>query len=325
MLVLAVGPSYGAPPAFKLGVAVTPKNFPVHTWADVSAAFARARTLGDYAVFISQWGELDLAAVRAVVRESRQAGMRIILGLSPTTLAQDRKELDLPATLRRQAGEFVSFGNPVIRKAFKDAAADLARLQPAYLCLATEINFLALRRLDEYLQFASLYKEVYREVKRLSPTTKAFVSFQWEWMRFVDAKEPQKISGHTKVIDIFRPQLDVVALTSYPAPFHDSPGLLPRDYYSSVRRHIRAGDEVLFMEVGWPTRGGGSELEQEAFIRRLPAMLRGLNVTIVAWALLHDVALPEFGADLRSVGLLTQDGRPKPGYFAFQALARGMR
>lgn len=90
---------------------------------------------------------------------------------------------------------------------------------------------LDMQRLPEFLHFASLYKEAYDAIKQISPETRVFVSFQCEWMRIIDAKEPRKIPEHRKVIDVFRPQLDVVARTTYPSPFHDSPEELPHDYY----------------------------------------------------------------------------------------------
>ena len=304
-----------------LGVAITPKNFPDHTIADVKAAFELASTLGNHAVFIYQWQHLDVKIVKMMLTRSRDAGMTPILGLSPTTLDQARKELDLPADVRRKAGPDISFANPVIRQAFKEAAVSLARLKPAYLCLATEINLLAMQRLPEYLHFARLYKEAYREVKRVSPDTKVFVSFQWEWMRILDAREPLKIREHSKVVDIFRPELDVIGLTTYPSPFHKTPGEMAPDYYSWVYRHARKADEILLMEVGWPTRGSGSKSEQRAYIRRLPALLEQVNVSVVAWALLHDIDLPEFDADLNSVGLINSTGRKKPGFEEFNALS----
>jgi len=284
-----------------------------------------ASELGDCAVFIYQWGELNLEVARLMVEKARRVGLVPILGLSPTTLGAGRKELDLPARVRRRAGRFVSFANPAIRDSFKRAARDLARLRPPYLCLATEINFLALQRLDEYVHFASLYKEAHREVKRVSPDTRVFVSFQWEWMRIHDAREPHRIKEHSKVIDIFRPELDVVGLTTYPSAFHGSPADLPLDYYSWMYHHIKTTDEVLLMEVGWPTSGSGTEKEQEAFIRRLPELLDRVNVTVIAWALLHDVDLPEFDANLNTVGLVTNEGRRKAGYEAFKTLKEILR
>ena len=308
-----------------VGVAVTPRNFPSHTLRDVDDAFRLSRGLGNQALFIFQWGKLDLAIARLMIEKSRAAGLIPVVGLSPTTLDRKRKEIDLPDDVRRRAGEPVSFGNPVVRDAFKKAARELARLKPAFLCLATEINFLALQRLPEYLRFARLYKEAYREVKRISPRTRVFVTFQWEWVRILDAKEPHKIREHTKVIDIFRPELDVVGFTTYPSPFHASPGALPGDYYTWAFRHIRNTEPVLFMEIGWPTAGSGSAAEQVAFIRRLPELLRGMNVVGLDWSLLHDVGLAEFDADLNTTGLITNRGVRKPGYQAFERLRHAFR
>ena len=313
--------SYKATPA----VAMTPRNFPDHTIADVKDALRLTKSLGDHTVFIYQWQHLDLKVAKLMINMSRETGLIPILGLSPTTLDQGRKELDLPEDVRRRAGDAISFANPVIRQAFKKTAVELARLKPAYLCLATEINFLAMQRLPEYLHFAGLYKEAYRQVKQVSPDTKVFVSFQWEWMRIVDAKEPLKIKEHSKVIDIFRPELDVVGLTTYPSPFHKSPADLVPDYYSWVYRHARKTDEILLMEVGWPTGGTGSESEQLAYIQRLPALLEQVDVSVVAWALLHDIELAEFDADLNTVGLITKRGHKKPGFEGFKALRNHLR
>jgi hypothetical protein len=310
-----------APPAkTETGIAVTPRNFPSHTDKDVDEAFRLAAELADYAVFIYQWHELNMHVVRSMIEKAKKFGLNPIVGLSPTSLDQGRKELDLPADIRRKAGSPVSFANPVIRTAFVKSAEELATLQPPYLCLATEINFLAMQRLPEYLYFASLYQEAYAAVKRISPATKVLVSFQWEWMRILDAREPDRIKEHSKLIDIFRPRLDAVGFTTYPAPFHVSPSELPPDYYAWMYHHIQDTDEVLLMEVGWPTQGSGSELEQQAFIQALPRLLSGVKVSVIAWALLHDVSLSEFDANLNTVGLITSRGRKKPGYADFKNL-----
>jgi hypothetical protein len=306
-------------------MAITPKNFPSHTLADVDEAFGLAHQLADHSVFIYQWGELDLKVAGLMMAKSKQAGLSPILGLSPTSLDQGRKELDIPEDVRRQAGNVISFANPVIRRAYKNTVRELASLRPPYLCLATEINFLALQRLEEYLHFASLYKKAYREAKRISPDTRVFVSFQWEWMRIVDAKEPHKIKEHRKIIDIFRPELDVIGLTSYPAPFHESPVGLPPDYYSWINHHIQPNDQVVLMELGWPTKGAGSELEQQTFIRRLPELFSQVNVSIIAWALLHDVNLAAFDANLNTVGLIRNNGQKKKGFDEFKSLRQSLR
>lgn len=310
----------GALIKFETGIAVTPRNFPSHTPRDIDQAFQLATELADHAVFIYQWHELNMNVVRMMLEKAGACGLKPILGLSPTTLDQGRKELDLPSDIRNRAGPLVSFANPVIRKAFIKSAGELAGLRPPYLCLATEINFLAMQRLPEYLHFAGLYQEAYVAVKKISPQTKVFVSFQWEWLRVLDAKEPDRIKEHSKIIDIFRPRLDVVGFTSYPSPFHESPSQLPSDYYSWMYHHIQGADEVLLMEVGWPTRGTGTELEQQTFIQLLPKLLNRVNVSVSAWALLHDVDLALFDANLNTVGLITGSGRKKPGFADFKNL-----
>jgi hypothetical protein len=302
------------------GVAVTPRNFPHHTAADVDQAFRLAREVGQHAVFIYQWGELNLDVVKAMFAKANQTGLVPVLGLSPTTLDQERKELDLPASVRLQAGAHLSFSNRFIRAAYIKAASDLAQLKPPYLCLATEINLLAMQRLPEYLHFVSLYKEAYRAVKRHSPKTQVFVTFQWEWVRILDAKEPQRIAEHSKVITIFRPELDLVGFTTYPSPFHETPAHLLPDYYTWMFRHIPPSDPVMLMETGWPASGSGSESEQLAFLERMPSLLKGINLVGLEWALLHDVQIGAFDADLNTVGLRYRDGRPKPSYGAFRAL-----
>lgn len=336
LLALAVAPlglrpqPADADEASAYGVAVTPRHFPNFTSDDVDEAFGLARELGSYAVFIYQWSALDGRIARQMVEKSRRAGLEPILGLSPTTLDQGRKELDLPSHVRRRAAPYISFANPVIRQAFKQSALELARLEVPYLCLATEINFLALQRLDEYLHFVTLYKETYALVKAVAPETRVFVSFQWEWMRILDARAPLRITEHTKLVNIFRPTLDVVGLTSYPSAFHDTPADLAPDYFTWIEHHVLSSDEVLLMEVGWPSEGSGNEQEQRQFVRALPVMLEGVNVSVVAWALLHDVGLEAFDANLNSVGLITTTGRRKPAFADFEnlqaaALARGHR
>ncbi len=305
---------------FSTGIAITPANFPTHTEQDLDEAFKLASELGKYSVFIFQWHELDLDVIRLMMSKSRDNGLVPILGISPTSLDQGRKELDIPDSVRQQAGSNISFSNPVIRNNYINDVKKLARLKPAYLCLATEINFLAIQRLDEYLHFASLYKDAYRKIKQISPHTKVFVSFQWEWVRIIDSREMDKIKEHSKVISIFKPELDLVGLTTYPSAFHNNPEQLPADYYSWIHHHIDHHDSVLIMEAGWPTAGSGTELEQKHYIQRLPELLGHVNTSILAWSLLHDVNLAEFDANLNTTGLLTGSGDRKPGFDAYQAL-----
>ena len=120
----AIGPAH---PQAPLGVAVTPRNFPDHTAADLDDSFRLTRELGRHAVFIYQWGNIDLGVAKAMLAKAARSRLIAILGLSPTTLDQGRKELDLPAPLRAQARDHLSFSNPLIRRAYIELAMEIGR------------------------------------------------------------------------------------------------------------------------------------------------------------------------------------------------------
>ena len=72
-------------------------------------------------------------------------------------------------------------------------------------------------------------------------------------------------------------------------------------------------------------RISGSEVEQQQFIRSLPQLLNPLNVSVLAWALLHDVSLGEFDANLNTVGVLTREGRKKAAFAELETLGGSRR
>ncbi len=306
---------------FALGIAPTPAHFPNHSPADVQDMFRESGQLGSFVVFIYQWGQPDfMSAARQMMKMSMDAGLTPILALSPTKLSGMRGELDLPTQLQRSAGRRPFFADRPIAQPYKGAVRDLANLKPPYLCLATEINLLALADIKQYVGFAKIYKEAYHEVKKISPGTQVFVSFQWDVLKAMDVKEPGRVQEWSKMIEIFRPELDLVAFTTYPTVSFPSPASIPADYYGHIYDHIGQNDKVMFMEVGWPTTGKGSEASQAEFIRRLPALMGPARPSIVVWSLLHDVGSGILSSDLATTGLITQDDKRKSGFDAFKQL-----
>ena len=101
---------------FDTGIAITPRNFPNHSPQDLDNAFSLAGELGKYSVFIFQWHDLDLDIVKLMIDKSRKSNLIPIIGLSPTSLDKGRKELDIPESLRKKAGNYISFANPVIKE-----------------------------------------------------------------------------------------------------------------------------------------------------------------------------------------------------------------
>lgn len=309
--------------SFETGVALTPKHFPEHDGTDVAEMFELGREVGPYAVFIYQWSQADLVDVaRQMIETSRKSGLTPVVAISPTVLQGARNEYDAPESVRRRVKGPLSFQNDKVHLPYIQAVLDLARLKPPYLCLATEINFLAFKDIKEYLTFAHVYKKLYPEIKKISPDTKVFVSFQWDFFQIMAKDEPDRIKEHKKLIEVFRPELDLVAFTSYPADHFGSPREVPESYYADILNYVPGSEEVMFMEIGWPTTGKGSEESQLAFIERLPRLMARLKPRMVLWSLLHDVKLEALGGELASTGLISAEGSKKRGFEAFIKLAK---
>jgi hypothetical protein len=300
----------------------TPRNVPNFTATDVFNMFQESAAIAKGAVMMYQWSDPGLPnAVRSVVPLARQYGLTPILGLSPMSLDRGRKELDPPKSLRGKT----SFADKDVQAAFIKTAQELGQLKPPYLCLATEINALGMQRPAEYTRFVELYKRAYRAVKQISPGTKVFVSFQYDWLRKLDHQEPGKLKEHARLIDAFRPELDLVAITSYPYQYYSSPADMPGNYYSYLRTYLKPGDQVMIMEIGWTSVGRGAELKQKQFVERLPALVAKLSPRVTTWALLHDITHPAFTKELGSVGLFTSDDKPKPALEAWKKIAEPAR
>src|SRR5271165_4330968 len=230
-------------------VALTPANFPHHTPKDVDDMFRLGTEVGNGAVIILQWSQPDLQNIaQTMVKRSMDSKLTPILAISPTKLEGMRGEYDVPEYVRTATrGKKLSFGEKFVYEAYIKDVLELAKLHPPYFCLATEINLLAFKDIQEYIRFAAIYKKVYELVKKVSPETKVFVSFQWDFFQLMDSKEPNKIAEHSKLIDIFRPKLDVLAFTSYPADHFPNPSAIPAKYYEQIYLHIKPTDPVMFM------------------------------------------------------------------------------
>jgi len=62
-----------------------------------------------------------------------------------------------------------------------------------------------------------------------------------------------------------------------------------------------------------------------AGIGRLPSLLEDMEIVGLEWALLHDVSLAQFDANLNTVGLITSRGQKKPGFNVFRALKEAFK
>lgn len=295
---------------------------------------ARSVASGDMALPL--WSELHsapmMAALVARANQDRALGLKVLFGFSPTSINGLRTEIDLPPWVAAGCGvstATVSFSNPCVKNYFiADATTVAAALQPDYFHVATEINTLILRQVAqpadlEYVHFGQLYQQVYSAIKAVRPACQVFVSFQYELQLRFERDNP---GVWNSLLDVYRgpgvSKLDVVGYTSYPCQngFGDSKFAqawqIPGNYYAPAAAHLTGAERTFFSEVGWPSRGSGTESSQRGFVERLPELMAPARPVFVVWTLLHDVPSAVFSGnvDLASVGVRAEDGSPKPAW-----------
>ncbi len=281
------------------------------------------------------------SVIAARVARDRAAGLQVMLGMSPTVLTGLRTDIDLPPWVASACGltqNTASFQNACLRSEFiADATTYAAALQPEYFHLATEINTLLLRKIanpadNEFVFFSQLYQSAVPAVKSVTPNVKLFVSFQYDLQKKVEEDNP---GSWDSVLTPFRGAgtslLDFVGYTTYPSssPFlgsdhYSGPWAMPADYYAAAGQHLQAPERVVFSEIGWPSRGSGTESEQKTFLDRLPELMSPAHPALATWALLHDVPSNSslfLNLDLATVGLRNCDGSAKPGWAVLSGAA----
>jgi hypothetical protein len=300
-------------PTFRTGVVVTPKNFPDHTANDVADMFRLNAELGNFSVIRVPWSDPNrMNAIRLMIDLANQYKLAPVVELSPFK-ADELKgaTLDPPRTVTGAGGR-VSFTNSAVAEPFIDMALEVAELRPPYLALATDLNLLHQSDPGEYDAFAAVYRKIYERIKKISPSTKVFVTFQWDAMQQRDAK------ANREVIDKLRSHMDLLAFSSDPVRLFErqGPSAIAPDYYGRIAAY-RTGREEVFVELNWPSDGGSGEANQVTFIRNLPRMMTELKPAMVAWNFLHDVKVFVFTARM---GLINANGKQKAAFDAFRDL-----
>lgn len=200
------------------------------------------------------------------------------------------------------------------RSLYKRSVIDVVRVaKPLYLSVANEVNrWYEKYGADEgdpngFQHFVSLYEEIYRKVKEISPKTKVFCVFSRE----IVGKDRE---ADLKVLNMFEPDtLDLLVFTSYPFSVRgiNDPVDIPDNYYSRIPQGLE--DKPFgFSELGWPSlEPFGGEEGQERFLRDITNRLtveQGLNLNLMAYVWLYDVN------EGNETGLIEGDGTEKLGF-----------
>jgi hypothetical protein len=159
-------------------------------------------------------------ALTALEREqARLNNLKLFLAIDATDPA-DRGQLNsLPDELRGH-----DFSDSRVRSAFIAYAQYLAlNYKPAYLALGVEMDLYYGRRGDgPFRNFQSVYFEAYDAVKRASPQTQVFPTFQYEAM-IGALRSGERAQVTWSLVNRFEPKIDMLAVSSYPFTLYRAP------------------------------------------------------------------------------------------------------
>lgn len=309
---------------FLLGVGFWPTDY---SPAYVDANFKELLESAEIAYVQPEWTTESNSALNRIfdswLERSRKAGLRTYIAIE--CLTGDRQGIRNP-----QGRPDITFADHAFRRAYRDQVVRMARKhRPDYLNIGVEINMYLKTHPDDTENFISLYREIYSEVKKVSPRTKVFVSFQYEVLKgefLGTVGEPQ-----WGLLGKFQSVQDLIGISSYPRfanPPYDT-SKIPMDYYYALKKY--SSRPIFFAEIGWYSSASvnppSSERGQADFIRRLVGLLEPLSVEAVNWVGLRDPrdipALAELKKQLPqffSLGLKRSNGEIKSAWSVWKNL-----
>ena len=323
----APAPETGDPRPFALGFAAVPPRL---TEAAYATVFARAEAAGEV-ILIQRavpWAEVRAGATFApetaatIAREGElidRHGLEVMFAIDPWD----------PLSRGRLAGEAPGEG-------FADAAVVEAYLtyvdrvveaySPRWLALAVEIDGVLRARSEELAPFREAYGRAYERVKARSPQTQVFVTFQFEGLQALLPWAPAPAQQWGLLLR-FLPQLDLLAVSSFPSFLYPFAADIPSGYFS---RLATFGKPVALTPVGYataPGRGGvtfGTPEGQQRFVERILAEADAQEWALVIWVAEQD---PGFAQEppydlVNRMGLRDTGGALKPAWQVWQEQAQ---
>ena len=225
--------------------------------------------------------------------------------------------------MQPEPGAYTNLSDPRFREDYKKGALDVLRtIKPRYLSLGNEVN----RWYEEYgadpgdpngfQHFVSLYKEIYQEVKRISPETVVFCIFAREIVS-------ENRTADLTAFSLFDPaMMDMVVLTTYPFAVEDINLVsdIPDNYYKEVLDVLEMNGKPLgFTEIGWSSLDFfGGEGAQAQLLEDISGRLtigQGIDLKLVAWWSLYDLE-----NDPHQSGLINREFREKPVFQVWMEL-----
>jgi hypothetical protein len=295
--------------SFQLGTAgFVPRNYPDSTdedWADFFQNGA-ASYGGLYGVHVNPGDQPDQDGIPQQI----SLAFENMSGVEPY----------VAFAVNFEEGPFTDTRGEQLRRA---AVATAEKYQPRYLSLGVESNSFYLFERDSYDLYVQYAREIYQEIKDVSPNTLVTNNFQLDRMRGKTDLTGQSFPPHWELISRFEGKIDLVSFTVYPFLHYKTPEEIPEDYLLEIRNHTNL--PVMITESGWPTTTTisgveGSERDQIDYLIKLIHQADQLGVTGIIWVFPHDASFGIAGGIFDTISIKYNDGNPKPAFRYWTAL-----
>jgi len=275
----------------------------------------------------------DIEQLTTMVSLARTNGLEPVFVIDPLNGLDRRRFMNLPA------GWTPSFAEPRVRAAMTNYTMRIVRdFHPRFLALASEINTWQDTHPEDFPSFLSLYRGLYDMVKAAAPSTKVFVTFQWDELNnLVPGVDGGKARFATRweQVEAFEPRLDLWAISTYPYVALGSAAEIPADYFA--RLLARTGKPLAIAEGGFSSENIGTlRGSPEGQLQFLQAIHRQIGARLALWVytVLSDFSLNSYAPSLRQqglgeevstlawfahIGLRASDGTPKPALAAWDS------
>ena len=278
----------------------------------------------------------DSAEIRDLAGIVHLAGIN---HLEPVFVVDPLNGLDRRRFMNLPAGWTPSFAEPRVRAAMTNYTMRIVRdFHPRFLALASEINTWQDTHPEDFPDFLSLYRGLYDMVKAAAPSTKVFVTFQWDELNnLIPGVDGGKARFATRweQVEAFEPRLDLWAISTYPYVALGSAAEIPADYFA--RLLARTGKPLAIAEGGFSSENIGTlRGSPEGQVQFLQAIHRQIGARLALWVytVLSDFSLNSYAPSLRQqglgeevstlawfahIGLRASDGTPKPALAAWDS------
>jgi len=201
-----------------------------------------------------------------------------------------------------------SFADKDVQELFKkDMLRLLLTYNPDYLNLGVEVNYYALTSPDGFRAFASLFRELKKELKSSKSGLKVGLSYQLELLYGHHLGWNQ--SNTFATLDNLLGDIDYLGISTYP-------NMVSNDYQVDIlfsSKYIDSISNKYSIPLGISETGISSNFYSDEqrlkYVKTIFQKANDLNLKFVIWASMIDSVEDSVWSD--KIGLLTKDGYPK--------------